>query len=599
MGILNKTRKDFIFQLIRPYRLIIVLVIASSFLASVFEGFSIGMLVPFLSSIQEVQDSSSLSKPLQVIVNIFDKYSFGNQILFSISLALAGILLKNLFLAISMRLGYWLSEKLVADLRSQATDTLMEVGVGFYDKSKSGRLIEQVLGHTRRLGQLFEACLRFIVHCINFLVLFILLFILSWKLTLISIVLTGVIAFLLSGYINSLSTLSAKLAGRTRDMSGELLETITGIRLIKSLVKEKIMGSIVKEKIEDVRKDEYRLQFKQNMIHIYTEVLGLVVITVVFLVGLIRYDLSNKILITQLIPFIYVINRLLVILKSLNQTKGGIVGGLPFVDLTHDLIRRDNKPMITDGELEFPGLKEGVYFKSVTFSYSAEDKPALSGVDFFLPQGKTTALVGESGSGKSTVINLLLRFYDPQGGEILLDETPLRRFRLDSYRKRIGIVSQDTFIFNDTVGNNIAFGAHEAPTDEEINEAARKAGAYEFIRTLPNGYDTILGDKGIRLSGGERQRISIARAILKNPDILVLDEATSALDTRTEKLIHDAIYELSRNKTVVIIAHRLSTIKAADQIIVLKGGCVAEAGNEAELMEKQGEYYSLVQHQHY
>jgi len=557
------------------------------------------MLVPFLSSIQKVQDNSLLPKALQTILNVFDRYSVGNQVLFSIGLALIGILLKNLFLSVSMRLGYWLSGKLMADLRSQATDTLMEVGVGFYDKSKAGRLIEQVVGHTGRLGQLFEGCIYFIVDCIGFLVLFILLFILSWKLTLISIVLTGVIAVLLSRYINSLSRLSAGLAGHARDMSGELLETISGIRLIKSLVKEKIMGSIVKEKIEAVRKDEYSLQFKQNMIHIYTEVLGLVVITVVFLVGLMRYDLSNKILITQLIPFIYVINRLLVILKKLNQRKGVIISGIPFIDLTYELIRTDNKPIIPDGELEFSGLKEGVYFNAVNFSYNSEEKPALSGVNFCLPQGKTTALVGESGSGKSTVINLLLRFYDPQEGEILLDATPLKSFRIDSYRKKIGIVSQDTFIFNDTVGNNIAFGAHETSTDEEINEAARKAGAYEFIKTLPDGYNTILGDKGVRLSGGEKQRISIARAVLKNPDILVLDEATSSLDTRTEKLIHDAIYELSRNKTVVIIAHRLSTIKAADQIIVMKQGRVAEIGNETDLMEKKGEYYSLVKYQHY
>ena len=413
----------------------------------------------------------------------------------------------------------------------------------------------------------------------------------------IAIALTGFIAVLLSGYINTLSRLSKTAAEDAREFSGTLHETITGIRLIKSLVKEKIMGSLIKSRIEKVRQDEYELNYKTDMTHIYTEMLGVVVITVIFLIGLMKYNISNKVLITQLIPFIYIINRLLYILKTMNHIKGNIVSGLPYIDLIFDLVRKDNKPFIADGQTPFTGLEKGIDFSSVAFAYNTDSSPALEGASFHIPRGRTTAFVGESGAGKSTVINLLLRFYEPQGGEILIDGAPIHSFSIDSYRERIGIVSQDTFIFNDSVRSNIAFGALGTPTEEEIVEAARKAGAHEFIEGLSSGYDTILGDRGVKLSGGERQRISIARAILRNPEILILDEATSSLDTRTEILIHRAISELSLNKTVVIIAHRLSTVKSADQIVVLKNGRVAETGSEADLIGRKGEYYNLAKGQ--
>ena len=597
MSVPNFARKEFILNLIRPYWLIIAFLIAASFLASAFEGFSIGMLVPFLSSIQGIEDYSVFPRPIQLIIKYFDRYTPGTQILFAIGLAITGVLLKNLFLAVSIKLGFWLSGKLTAELRSRAADTLLDVGLGFYDESRTGHLTEYVIGHTHRLGRLFEAAAYLIVNCINFIVLFALLFLLSWKLTLIAIALTGFIAVLLSGYINTLSRLSKTAAEDAREFSGTLHETITGIRLIKSLVKEKIMGSLIKSRIEKVRQDEYELNYKTDMTHIYTEMLGVVVITVIFLIGLMKYNISNKVLITQLIPFIYIINRLLYILKTMNHIKGNIVSGLPYIDLIFDLVRKDNKPFITDGQTPFTGLEKGIDFSSVTFAYNTDSSPVLEGASFHIPRGRTTAFVGESGAGKSTVINLLLRFYEPQGGEILIDGAPIHSFSIDSYRERIGIVSQDTFIFNDSVRSNIAFGALGTPTEEEIVEAARKAGAHEFIEGLSSGYDTILGDRGVKLSGGERQRISIARAILRNPEILILDEATSSLDTRTEILIHRAISELSLNKTVVIIAHRLSTVKSADRIVVLKNGRVAETGSEADLIGRKGEYYNLAKGQ--
>ncbi|KAB2820248.1 MAG: ATP-binding cassette domain-containing protein [Candidatus Dadabacteria bacterium] len=277
----------------------------------------------------------------------------------------------------------------------------------------------------------------------------------------------------------------------------------------------------------------------------------------------------------------------------MNQTRGIIASRLPAFDTVFDLVRTDNKTQITDGELVYSGLENGITFDTVTFSYNEGERAALSGTNFFIPKGKTTAIVGKSGAGKSTVINLLLRFYDPQSGSVLIDGKPLPDYEVKSYLRHVGMVSQDTFIFNDTVRNNIAFGLTDDYTDDIIVDAAKRAGADEFISALPEGYDTMLGERGIRLSGGQRQRISIARATLKNPEILILDEATSSLDTATEQLIHRAITELSRNRTVIIIAHRFSTIKNADQIIVLKDGRVVESGCESDLMKLKGEFYRL------
>jgi ABC-type multidrug transport system fused ATPase/permease subunit len=273
------------------------------------------------------------------------------------------------------------------------------------------------------------------------------------------------------------------------------------------------------------------------------------------------------------------------------------MGNRPYVDYVYELLRVDDKPFIADGRQIFSGLQREIEFRGVTFVYHGAPKIVLRGVSFSIPAGKTTAIIGESGAGKSTIANLLLRFYDPQHGAILLDGEPLPDFKLESYHRKIGVVSQDTFLFSNTVKFNIAFSAIATPADEQIIAAAKKAGAHEFIMELPNGYDTFVGDRGVKLSGGQRQRISIARAILRDPEILILDEATSALDAKTERRIHQAILELSQGRTVIIIAHRLSTIKNADQIIVLKNGQVAEIGDRDELLERGGEYYQLAQAQ--
>ncbi len=577
-----------------PYKKYIALKLILSFLAAAFDGISIGMLVPLLGGIQQIKNYSQLPEVLQSLVNIFAGYPIEKQILLSLILVVLALILKNLVLAVAYYETYWFAAKMIQDLRTRVVNTLMSVGIGFYNNVKTGELVEDIIYNTVLTDEIFKKSSEMMNLIMSFIILLALLIVFSWKLTAVTIVLSAIIAFGVSIYIKKISFYGLRIIDSGRELTGSLHENLAGIQVIKSFTKEREQAIKLRDRIERHAVNQLNLNFSGFMVHVITEALGVLSIAVLFFIAIKGSDMDYRLVLTQMLPFIYILARILPVIKQINQARGIIVSRLHAFDSVYELIRLDNKPLLRDGDKPYTGLRNGVRFESVTFSYDGNVlKPALSGASFYIPKGKTTAIVGKSGAGKSTVINLLLRFYDPDGGDILIDDEPLTNLIVESYRRNIGIVSQDTFIFNDSVRNNIAFGLTGDTSDEIIADAARRAGADEFITELPHGYDTILGERGVRLSGGQRQRISIARAILKNPEILILDEATSSLDTRTEELIHRAITELSRNRTVVIIAHRLSTIKNADQLIVLRDGRVAETGTEAELMERRGEYYEL------
>ncbi len=589
----RKLKRKFVLDLLSPYKKYIALLFVLSLFAAAFDGISIGMLVPLLGGIQQITNYSQLPEVLQSLIKIFSGYPIEKQILLSLILVVLALILKNLVLAVFYYLTYWLTAKLIQNLRVRVVNTLMAVGIGFYNNVKTGDLVENIIYNTAITDEIFKKTTEMVNHIMSFFIFLALLVVFSWKLTAVTIVLSAIIAFGVSIYIKKISLYGLKMIDSGREFTTSLHESLSGIQVIKSFTKEREQTIKLSNRIERHAANQLNLNFSTFMVHVITEALGVVAIGILFLIAIKSSDMDYRLVLTQMLPFIYILARMLPVIKQINQARGIVIGRLPALDAVYELIRLDNKPVLRDGDKQYAGLKSGIRFESVTFSYNGGEKAALTDAGFFIPKGKTTAIVGKSGAGKSTIINLLLRFYDPQSGDIFIDDEPLRNMAVESYRRNIGIVSQDTFIFNDTVRNNIAFGLTGEPSEEVITDAARRAGADEFISELPQGYDTILGERGIRLSGGQRQRISIARAILKNPEILILDEATSSLDTRTEELIHKAITELSRNRTVVIIAHRLSTIKNADQLIVLKDGMVSETGSEKELIERRGEYYEL------
>jgi ABC-type multidrug transport system fused ATPase/permease subunit len=295
---------------------------------------------------------------------------------------------------------------------------------------------------------------------------------------------------------------------------------------------------------------------------------------------------------TILLIYLVVLFRLLPFVSQLNAQRIGFANTASSTETVADFLRRDNKPFMANGHKNYTKLEQGIRFEGVVFAYPDYDNLVLKGVNLWIPTGTTLALVGLSGAGKSTLVDLVPRFYDPIEGCITLDGIDLREFDMRSLRRAMGIVSQDTFLFNQSVRYNIAYGRENA-TEDEIIEAAKRANAYEFIVELPQGFDTEVGNRGSLLSGGQRQRLTIARALLRNPDVLILDEATSALDTVTEQLVRQAIEELCRDRTTIVIAHRLSTVQKADQIAVLDKGQVLEIGTHKELLQKGG-YYSRV-----
>ncbi len=583
----------FLYNVTRPYRKFAVLLVALSFLASVFDGLSVGMMVPLLSSLQQMQETDKLPRLLRFITDLFANFPVAQQVLYAGGVLILAVLAKNMFLGISTALGTWLTTKLTTRMRFQVVDVLLQVDIAFFQNAQMGHLLEKILANTMTIETIFKRIIDYIVNLSTLIVLMGMLLILSWQLTLVTFLFALIITFAISRYIRLITRIGQKSALSNRDLNGALAENISGIRIIKYFAKESKQSKLLKDLIEKNRRLRFRLRLGNLLVQNFTEGMGIIALGILFSIAFLNYDMNSKLLLTQLLPFMYVLTRLIPVIKELNHSRSHISSKWPFISMVEELIRRDNKPFLPDGEKPYKGLIDCIEFKNVTFAYEPGDAAALKAANFSIPHGKTTAFVGESGAGKSTIINLLLRLYDPQEGDILIDGQSLKQFRSKSFRETIGIVSQETFIFNDSVYNNIAFGALTPPSKEAIVAAAKKAGAHEFITQLPEGYDTQLGERGTKLSGGQRQRISIARAIIKDPEILILDEATSSLDNHTEKLIHEAIADLSRDRTVIIIAHRLSTIQGADQIIVLKNARVVEIGKEQTLMAQQGEYYKL------
>ena len=586
------TETRFLFAIVYPYKYIAILIILFSLLGSAFDAISIGILVPLLSHIQQLE-GQGLPKVFRWLVVWLQSYPIQQQLYWSIAFVILASLLKNAFIALSIRLGHWLSTRLLADLRLRAIRLLMNVGIAYHNQSRVGDLIDRAVSNTGGVESLIRIGIEFIANTLTFVVLFALLFLLSWQLTLVTILLGAVFFGLMRGHTRRLLRMGETAATTSRGVLSAVHEALSGIQLIKSYSQEQRQIPWLYEKVEANRKEESRRRFKIFSIHPITDMYATIAIAALVVIAMQMYRMNTKLMLTQLLPFMYILLRMVPLLKILNNQRAEIVGNWRQVSMVYELLREDNKPFLPDGEKICSGLRRDIQFRAVTFAYPGHDKPAIKEVTFTMRAGETTAIIGESGAGKSTIAHLLLRLYDPQQGAILLDGEPLTNFQLGSYHRRIGVVSQDTFLFNETIKFNIAFSAADVPSTKQIITAAQKAGAHEFILDLPDGYDTLIGDRGVRLSGGQRQRLAIARAILCDPQILILDEATSALDTQTERHIHEAIVELSQGRTVIIIAHRLSTIRNADQIVVLKHGQVAEVGHAEQLLARRGEYYLL------
>ena len=483
--------------------------------------------------------------------------------------------------------------KLIRDLRNTLYEHLHYLSLSYFNKNKSGELtailVSDIDNMKNSLGTTFQ---KLFVEPINILTFLTLLFIISPKLTAIALTivpLSGIVIFGIARSIRRKATRTqAQLAGITSIIS----ETLSSIRIVKAFA----MKAYEVKKFSIETQQYYKLMLKKDILRLFsspiTEVIGASIAALLLWVGAREVLEVQSITSEDFIRFILLLFSLFQPIRKLSNVFNELQNGLASADRVFSILDTKSDIVNVPNAIKIDSLNKNIVFKDVGFHYGNEEEKVLNNINFSINTGQIIALVGPSGAGKSTLVDLIPRFYDTIDGSILMDDTNIKDINLNSLRSLMGIVTQETFLFNDTVRANISYGV-ESIEDSIIKDAAIAANAHDFIEKLPDGYDTVIGERGISLSGGQRQRIAIARAIVKNPPILILDEATSSLDTESEKNVQEAIEKLMRDRTVIVIAHRLSTVHNADKILVLDNGKIIDEGSHEELMNRDGVYKEL------
>jgi ABC-type multidrug transport system fused ATPase/permease subunit len=585
--------RHILLSLAQRYPGLIFLSIALGFSGALFNGIGTALIIPVLLSFLGQPVATKGAPPIiQGLLSPFSGSSDANNLAFMTGAILLTLLFKNLAAYGNALTSGALKRTMSNDLRQQGVRMLLEVDIDYYVKTGIGDIINRLNNEVSRAAGAISLITRTVTVIITALVFIGWLLLLSWQLTVVSTALLAVVALVNQYNINRSKLFGKQLSETSRTYSTTVLDLLSGMRLVRATASEEAEFQRIDQLICDRERAEFQSQATAALIDPISEMTGVVALICIVIIG--RMFLSHQVetFSTILLMYLFLLFRTLPLIAQLNGARSQLANISPSLDITYDFLRRDNKTFMQPGSIPFTSLKQEIHFNRISLAYPGHKKYVLNDVNLHLPRNTTLALVGSSGAGKSTLADLLPRFYDPTDGCITIDGIDLRELDYRSLRRSMGIVSQDTFLFNTSVRGNIAYGCPNA-TDADIIAAAKQANAYEFILQLPNGFDTQIGDRGVLLSGGQRQRIAIARALLQNPEILILDEATSALDTVSERLVQEAIDNLSRDRTTLVIAHRLSTVQKADQIAVMDQGRVVELGSHEELLDKQGYYARL------
>jgi subfamily B ATP-binding cassette protein MsbA len=577
---------------LRPHRWRMAGTLACNIIAAVLDVFSLTLLIPFMNLLFDEPNTSPISDfQRRLLGDLFDVSDPRRALLNVVAVIMATVVLKNVFVWISGQLGARLQEYVTRDLRNALYAHLQRLPLGYFLRVKTGDILARVLNDTQQTKQVITQSVTQSVQSVaNVVVAVVGMIAISWRLFLLAAVVAPLLIAILQPLLRKLRRGHRKLSNQYGEMTAVVQESISGIRLVKSFAGEAYEESRFREESSRYARGMVRVTRVSVLAQPITETLGMLIAVTILWVGARMVD-SGGIDGATLITFLLIVLRTLQPLKQLSQVPATAQQSLSAAERIFEVLDSPTEASLDRGKITAPRFDRALEFERVSFAYETE--PVLSDVSLVAAKGEVIALVGASGAGKSTLVDLIPRFYEPTSGRILLDGVDTREIALPALRSLIAIVSQDTVLFNDTVRNNLAYGAADTYSQEEVERAARAANAHAFIAELPQGYDTVLGERGMRLSGGQRQRLSIARALLVDPPILILDEATSALDTESERLVQEAIDRLLTGRTVFVIAHRLSTVAHADQILVLDRGRVVEHGNHTALLDRRGHYYRL------
>lgn len=596
-------------RFVSPYKKYIGWAIVLNVLSAIFNVFSFTLLIPILNILFKTGDNAVVYTFMEwgsgslkeVAVNNF--YYFVTQMINthgpSMTLLFMGLflgfmtMLKTSCYFGSSAIMIPLRTGVVRDIRVMVYSKVMHLPLGFFSDERKGDIIARMSGDVGEIENSITSSLDMLLkNPILILLYFSTLIITSWQLTLFTVLVLPGMGWLMGKVGKKLKRKSLEAQSKWSDTMSQLEETLGGLRIIKAFIAEDKMVNRFKQCSNELRDATNKVAIRQAMAHPMSEFLGtLLIVLVLWFGGMLILGESSSIEASTFIFYMVILYSIINPLKDFAKAGYNIPRGLASMERVDKILKAVNPIKEPANPAPLHGMNDRVEFKDLSFSYDGK-RQVLKHVNLTVPKGQTIALVGQSGSGKSTLVDLLPRYHDIQSGEITIDGVNIKNFRIHDLRSLIGNVNQEAILFNDTFFNNIAFGVDNA-TMEQVIEAAKIANAHDFIMETENGYQTNIGDRGGKLSGGQRQRISIARAILKNPPILILDEATSALDTESERLVQEALERLMKTRTTIAIAHRLSTIKNADEICVLYEGEIVERGKHDELIEKNGYYKRL------